>query len=70
MVNQFAAFLTNADTNDEYMIVANTPEEAEELGAGHVKAEAKQGVTLKMMLGPLGGPSPYPTGQIARTDRL
>lgn len=29
MIKQFAAYLTNAETNDEYMIVANTPEEAE-----------------------------------------
>jgi hypothetical protein len=70
MFNQFAAFLTNTDTNDEYMIVANTPKEAEAMGARHVKAEAKQGVTLEMILGPLGGPSPHPTGQIGRMDRL
>ena len=70
MIKQFAAYLTNAETNDEYMIVANTPEEAEALGARQVKAEAERGVTLEMMLGPLGGPSPHPTGQIVSLDRL
>ena len=70
MIKQFAAYLTNTDTSDEYMIAANTAEEAEALGTMKAKAEAKQGVTLEMMLGPLVGPSLYPTGQFMRVDRL
>jgi hypothetical protein len=70
MIKQFAAYLTNTDTSDEYMIAANTAEEAEALGTMKVKTEAEEGVTLEMILGPLVGPSLYPTGQFMRVDRL
>lgn len=70
MVNQFAAHLTNTDTNDEYMIAANTPEEAEAMGARQVTSAAEKGVALEMIIGPLGSASSFPTGQIVRMNRV
>jgi hypothetical protein len=46
MTRQFAANLSNPDTDEEYMNVGNTAEEAEQFGARQVEAEAARGVTF------------------------
>ena len=70
MVTQFAAHLSNVDTEEESMIVADTAEKAEELGDQQVKAEAARGVRLEMIAGALAGDSPYPTGQVMKVSKV
>jgi hypothetical protein len=47
----FAAFLKYPDTNDEYMIVTNTAEEAETLGLREVGAAIKKGMRVEICVG-------------------
>ena len=70
MGTQFAAHLTDLASHDEYMIVGNTAEEAEALGARHVEAEAKRGICLEVtLLGPMCGVS-HPTGEVVKMNRV
>lgn len=70
MIIQFAANLLNSETDEEFMIVADTAQEAESLGAQYVREQAKKGVTLELTVGRLDGVTSHPTGQVVTLSKV
>ena len=70
MIRPFAAHFTNVDTNDESMIVANSAEEAETLGAEHLKDAAERGIPLEMAVSPCDSFCSYPTGELLSLQKV